>query len=277
MIKVLKYLTFVFIFLFVFASRVSAQVVINEVSPYEEWVELFNVSNSDISLAQCVLSMGSASQVVHLIEGDIISALGYKVFKKSISPEWTRNWLNNGGDSVSFNCPNFTTESFSYDKDIGSGKTFGRSPDGVGDFAVLAQSTENFANPSPTPTPTPTPEPTSTPTPTPTPTHTPTPTSNPTVTPTKTPSTSLRTNSPTPTPTKSPTSKPSSSPLSTSSPEELVLGIQNSGSSPSASPEEEATSKKKFPVFPVILIITGFLFIAGAVFFFVKNNVKKSI
>jgi len=54
----------------------------------------------------------------------------------------------------------------------------------------------------------------------------------------------------------------------------LVLGIQNATSTPEVSLQEETETGKKFPVFPVILIVTGFLCIAGAVFFFIKNNVK---
>jgi len=108
--------------------------------------------------------------------------------------------------------------------------------------------------------------PTSTPTATPTPT--PTATASPTATPTKTPI---------PTPTKSPTPKPTTDPLPMPTSEELVLGIQNNTVMPSPTPEEEIADEKNFPVFPVILIVTGFLCIAGAIFFFVKNNVKKDI
>ncbi|MEK7061531.1 MAG: hypothetical protein AAB954_02620 [Patescibacteria group bacterium] len=104
----------------------------------------------------------------------------------------------------------------------------------------------------------PTSTPTETPTSVPNPTNTPTATPNPTATPTKTP-----------TPTKSPTPRPTV--------EELVLGIQNSTATPLSIPEEETEGEKKSSVFPVILIVTGFLCIAGAVFFFVKNNVKKDI
>jgi hypothetical protein len=115
-------------------------------------------------------------------------------------------------------------------------------------------------------TPTPTPEPTSTPTDTPEPTHTPTSTPNPTVVSAKTS---------TPAPTKSPTPKPTGSTLPTSSPEELVLGIQNSTPASEALVEGETITQKKFPLFPVILIVAGVICIAGSIFFFVKNNVKR--
>lgn len=110
--------------------------------------------------------------------------------------------------------------------------------------------------------------------PTPTPTETPTPTPTATATPTATP-----TKTPTPTPTKSPTPIPTATSSPTSTPEQLVLGMQetNNTFTPQASPEEEVVPGKKFPVFPVILIVTGFLLIFGAVFFFIKNNVKKDI
>lgn len=115
-------------------------------------------------------------------------------------------------------------------------------------------------------TPTPTPEPTATSTNTPNPTHTPTSTPNPTAIPMKTPI---------PTPTKSPTPRPTPTSSLTSSPEELVLGVQNSTPTPETLIEGEVVTQKKFPVFPVILIVTGFLCMAGALFFFIKNDVKR--
>ncbi|MCX6705506.1 MAG: lamin tail domain-containing protein [Candidatus Woesebacteria bacterium] len=269
MIKVLKYLIFVFIFLFVFASKVSAQVVINEfqVAP-DQWIELYNKGDLDIDISSWVIDDNGGSEKYIISSGITLKS------KKCLSfQSGNFNWNTTSRDTVKLlNTSLVPEEEYSYVSGQGNNVSVGRVVDGEGDLVILSNSSRDSLNSTgesclaPTPTPSPTP------------THTPTATPNPTATPTKTPSTSLRTNSPTPTPTKSPTpgATTSTSPP-TSTPEELVLGIQNSTSSPSASPEEEVIDKKKFPVFPIILIVTGFLCIAGAVFFFIKNNVKKSI
>ncbi len=269
MIKVLKYLIFVFIFLFVFASKVSAQVEINEFVPdaNPEWVEFFNASDSAEYIKGYYIDddtdflNDSGNSTKKLLTSLDISNFQYPFIDLS-------SFLNNTGDSVVLFTPNGAiVDQYSYSSNPGDGVSIGRSPDHTGGFTILSSTTKGNENSAPLVLPTEAPTPTSTPTATP----------NPTSTPTKTPSTSLRTNSPTPAPTKSPTPKSTTTFSPTSTPEELVLGIQNSTSSPSASPEEELIDKKKFPVFPIILIVIGFLCIAGAVFFFVKNNVKKDI
>lgn len=116
------------------------------------------------------------------------------------------------------------------------------------------------------------------PTPTPGSTSTPTPMniSSPAPTPTKTPtpaSTATKTPTPLATATKSPTPKPTpvGSVESAAVGEDLILGLRNE-LNPTQSPSSpEAKSGKKFPVFPVILIISGLLCIGGAVFAFFKN------
>ena len=265
MIKVLKYLIFVFVFLFVFTSTVSAQVEINEFVPdaSPEWVEFFNASDSAEYIKAYYIDddtdflNDSGNSPKKLLTGLDISNFQYPFINLS-------SFLNNTGDSVVLFSPGgVIVNQYSYSSNPGDGVSIGRSPDHTGNFTILSSTTKGNENSAPLvlPTETPSPTPSSTPTST--------------ATPTKTPSTSLRTNSPTPTPTKSPTPKPTLTSSPTSNTEELVLGIQNSTSTPGASPEEEVVSEKKFPVFPVILIVAGFLCIAGALFFFVKNNVKK--
>lgn len=266
MIKVLKYLIFVFVFLFIFASKVSAQVVINEFSSNtsSDWVELYSPVEKDIS-GWILDDEDTKTDMFTIPQQTIISAGGFYVANVS-------DRLNKAGDTIYlYDSGRNEVNKISYG---GTGQVCTPSdngsiaiiPDGGNTYDRLLTSTKGLTNGQSftDPCPTPSPEPTNTPTPTPTPTHTSTATLNPTSTPIKTL---------TPTPTKTPTLKPTAPPTS----EELVLGVQNATSTPEASPQEEAETGKKFPIFPVILIVTGFLCIAGAVFFFVKNNVKKDI
>lgn len=97
------------------------------------------------------------------------------------------------------------------------------------------------------------------PTPTPTPTETPTPAPTSTPAPTATP-----TNTPTATPTKTPTPRPTVRPTLTSLPEVLgegaspasdIADLRNQLKTPTPTPLVE--SSKKFPIFPVFLIVGG--------------------
>lgn len=249
-----------------FAPKISAQVVINEFSSgtTSDWIELYNISTESANLASYKLTDNGVNEKP--LTG-IIAPGGFISFTFS-------NWLNNTTpDAVILFRDGVSVNSIYYGGDdqvcfAGSSDSIGRYPDGNNTVERFSIQTRDLSNNSTTlnPCPTPTPEPTSTPTPTPIPTHTSTP--NPTATPTKTP---------TPTPTKSPTPKPTTTSSPASTFEELVLGIQNNTVTPTPTPEEEIVGEKKFPVFPVILIVSGFLCIAGAVLFFVKNNVKKDI
>ena len=272
MIKVLKYLTFVF--LFVSASPVFAidLSISNPVVSNDEVMVGVNISglvSNSCPLTKCYLQ-GMFTKTA--------SPAHYFGFTKNNYGEgdWYKYFWSPSKEEIQSTYFYFTPENGTWSGTLNI-KNDPADPDyvGPGDYFLRVRRYTGNSDNGPTSEESndltigltyvlPTPTPTSTPIPTPTPTATP----NPTATPTKTSS---------PTPTKSPTPKPTTTFSPTSTPEELVLGIQNSTSSPSASPEEEVIDKKKFPVFPIILIITGFLCIAGAVFFFVKNNVKKGI
>jgi len=247
---------------FVFPAPISAQVVINEVSPSGEWVELYNSSLSETSLEGCVLTMGSASQDVNYTASDLIQGAGYVVAEKEVTAEWTANWLNNDGDSVLLDCPSVGDDSISYGSEIDT-KTYGRSPNGTGGFVILESETKGLANSGVQPTPSPTPQPTQSATPAPTsaPTTTPTPTKTPTPIPTKTP---------TPKPTKSPTPQASESPE--------VLGLTFGESPTPTAMVEGDIEKKKSPILPIVFIGSGVLMIGFAVYNLVrakKNPVQS--
>lgn len=107
--------------------------------------------------------------------------------------------LNNDGDHVVlFDNNGNILDQYEYTTDPGEDTAIGRTPDGTGQFQVLAEGTRGNNNSGPAPTPTPTPSPT------PIPTKEPTPTKSPTPTPTKSPT-------PSPTPTKSPSKTPTKS------------------------------------------------------------------
>jgi len=242
-----------------FASAASAQVVINEFSPLSspDWVEVYNNSTESANLSTYKLQ--DAAGNILTLSGTILPS-GFAAF------DWS-NRLNNDGDTFSLykNSDVVMTVTYGGQGNVCIPSSLGSIawiPDGGNTYDRLLTSTKNLTNgiSFTDPCPTPTREPINTPTPTPTPTPTATPA--PTAIPTKTPTAS---------PTKSPTPKPAitSSPASTS--EELVLGIQNATSTPEVSLQEETETGRKFPVFPVILIISGLLCIGGAIFAFVKN------
>jgi len=226
---------------FIFPPIAKAQIVINEFSSgtTSDWIELYNISTQSANLsAYKLMDSGSNDKI---LSGEIASG-GFVSFSFS-------NWLNNDGDSVRLFKEDFLVDLIGYGGNdqvcpAGSGESIGRYPDGNSTIERFSGPTRDSSNNSstlnPCPTPTPTPTPTSTATPTPTPTPTPTKT-------------------PTPTPTKTPTSKPSprEEPIveSETPDNSQILGLREQLKTPE--PEEEKTPKKKFPVFPVILIIVG--------------------
>jgi hypothetical protein len=112
--------------------------------------------------------------------------------------------------------------------------------------------------------------------PTPTPTPTPVPTEAPTAVPTSAPTpTPIKTATPAPTVIRTSTPRPvaTSIPVANNSDESqnLVLGLRNE-LTPTESPiDEKSQSTSKFPVIPVILIVSGLICVGGSVFFLIKN------
>ena len=164
---------------------VSAQVVINEISPSSdsEWIELYKIGSDLISLEGCVLYLDDNTKIQKIIfaANDTFANTLLVISEGDNAYNWNSNWMHNGGDKISLVCPNFT-DSLSYGVQAGaqvaapeSGKTVGRNPDGTGNFTLLADPTKGDGNsepPTPTPTPTEKLAPTSKPTATPKPTAT---------------------------------------------------------------------------------------------------------
>ena len=235
-----------------FITLVSAQVVINEVSPFSdtEWVELYNASESAEYLKTYFLDDDASfesdekSKDKKSLAGINLSNTTYPVF------EGFSAFFNNPGDTVVlFDANGNIKDQYIYSENYGDNLTFGRNPDQTGSFVLLESATKGSKNsgikasPNPTPSISPTPKPSVSPSVTPSP---------------------ISTSSPSPKPTPKPTPKRSSS---LPQPNEEVLGIQELASSPIAQlttqPElPAANTPASFPT-GIVVIIIG-LTISGA-------------
>jgi hypothetical protein len=129
---------------FSFPQKIFASsVVINEIHPSEEWVELYNPDGED--LTGCTLFLHkdrSDSQKVDLTDG-------YGVGEFTIVT-WSGSWLKNtGGDTVELVCTGFEDQAAYGDNGSlplpGSGESLARIPDG-GNWSTLAQPTKGASN-----------------------------------------------------------------------------------------------------------------------------------
>lgn len=179
-------LTFIFSLLLVSAitiplnSFADGQITINEFLPHpssgnKEWVELYVPDGTSLigywidDDTDFNNDAGSSAkkQITSVMQG---SDTQHVVFELSSS------MFNNDGDTVALFAPDGTlVDQYTYIKDPGVDISIGRTPDGNGDFQVLASATEGSPNSSPKPTDTPTPAPTDKPTKEPKPTDTPKP------------------------------------------------------------------------------------------------------
>lgn len=268
--KVKTSVFFLILICLAFPVRVSAQVVINEVFPNPlgteagaEWVELYNTTSEvEVSLSGCTLRLDDNYDPQKVVFGTEDFIGKFKVIT------WEGSWLNNLGDQIKLDCGTFS-DVVSYGNVAGAvvsapeeGFSFGRSPDGTGNFYLLSSVTLGEVN---SPPPTPTPEPTDEPEPTEKPTNTPVPTSTP-----------KPTSTPTPKPTSTP--KPRATSIPTAEPTEgIVLTSLNSGGSDKAGEvlavQEEKQSK--FPFIPAAFILSGVIFLGLAGYIFLRQRKKE--
>ena len=184
-------------------------------SPVPDWVELYNSDSQTLDISGYRLEDTTTTSAMKVFPtGTFINPNGFLVASVS-------NRLNNAGDSVYLKDENGNLlDNFLYSFNPGINVSFGRYPDGAGEWRTFSNPSPNSPNlmpititPSPTLTPVPTETPVPTPTPTVIPTMTPIPTLTPTVIPTITPTemptiTVTPTASPAPTPTITPYPKP---------------------------------------------------------------------
>lgn len=251
-----------FLLFFIFAPQVSAQVVINEVSPLSdpEWVEIYNTSSSEVSLNEYSINFGTESQNKVFCDHDKISPNDYR------RVVLTSFWLRNSGDLVTLKKGDDAVDSIGY----GTGYTLGkptvtgsitRSPDGSGEWIIVEVSTpqgDQVSFDCPTPTPSPSPTPTPTPAPTPSPAFTKTPTPSPTVK-------------------AAATKKPKVISTKTTSDEEEseILGLREELEPPSPTPTPESEEKGKVPITAILFVLGGLGFIGVAGYPFLKSMRKR--
>lgn len=261
-IKVILILASIALFDFLFASKVSAQVVINEVSPNgtgssepDEFIELYNFGSTPITISNWTITDTSGSVNTYIIPTSSIDPGQFISFRRNV----TDITLNNDGDGVVLKDETNTIKDEVSFGSYAEGKSISRIPDGTGGFVNNTNLSEGLPNiVPPTPTPTPTATPTSTPTSTPTPTPTPTKTSTPA--PTKTP---IPTPSKTSTPTESPQEQSSSASGS-------VLGLEYISPSPIATQSSEI--KNKSSILALVLIGAGVIFIGLSIYLALKTS-----
>jgi hypothetical protein len=249
-LKIFLFCCLVFSFLF-FPSVANAKVVINEflLKPSSsQWIELYNKGDTDIDISGWIIDDdGSPTEKYSIVTGTILPS------KKCISfQSGNFNWNTTTADKVKLlDSAQILKEEYSYSSAPLDNITIGREIDGEGELVILASSTRDILNTTGQSclAPTPTPVPTATATPTPTLTPTPTPTKTPTPTPSKTP---------TPKPTTTPEPEVGGVSDNNSGGGVDILGLRNQLANEESSPSGDGEgSNKKFPVFPVILIIVG--------------------
>lgn len=162
------------VFLFFPTTSFASDIVINEIfanpeNEDDEFVELYNNSDSEIDLSGWIISDLVKN---YTITDTKISPKGFLVLEKSL----TGIALNNSNEKVTLIELNGNQiDTFSYESTI-ENTSLSRSPDGIGDFYSGTNVTKGTNNASaPTSTPAPTTKPTKTPLPTKEPTSTKTP------------------------------------------------------------------------------------------------------
>ena len=252
--------------LFIFVPNVSAQVVINEIEPYTEWVELYKTQEGEVSLEGCVIYFHNSTSTYQKKEfGPEDKFLEQESFKKI---DTNNTWLANNGDTVILDC-NWGQDTLSYGQGAmvskpPTDKSVGRYSDGSNDLFVLDAPTpgapNSYTQPTPTPTPTPSPTPTLGPTstPTPTPTKTPTATSKPTVK-------AVVTRKP----------KVISTKTTSDEDESEILGLREELEPPSPTPIPESEEKGKISITAVLFVLGGLGFMGVAGYPFLKSMKKR--
>lgn len=153
-------LLFLTCFLF-FPSHSFAQVVLNEFLPnpvtgQNEWVELYNLGASPVDLSNWILT-DTANNDKTLSHLGSLPANGFALYEYPSGD----GWLNNDGDTLYLKENSNLIDSYSYNANPGEGITFGRSPNGTGEWFILESATPNSSNSQPVPTLAPTSSPSS--------------------------------------------------------------------------------------------------------------------
>ena len=232
--------------LFSFSSLIIASdVVLNEfqVEPSaSQWVELYNTSASSVDISGWIIDdNGSPSTKYTIAQNTILPPNNCLTFTSG-----NFNFNTASSDSAQLISGSTVIDTYSYSKSAGNGVSFGRVPDGTGNWISMSPSSGSLnatGDPCiPPVTPTPTPTNTSAPTPAPSATSVPTATFTLTVTPTRYVS-------------STPTTKISEEIISTDEPViPAILGIDDASMS---GERDSAVGNKKSLIIALLFVSTG--------------------
>jgi len=124
----------------------TANIIINEIDPYNEWIELRNLENSEVNLYGWTIE--DSSHHPQSLKGTI-PAGGYIVLERAARDY--RFALNNSGDMVILKAGATEIDSIEYGKGKtvpapARGQTLARIPDGTGDWTITSTPTKGRAN-----------------------------------------------------------------------------------------------------------------------------------
>ncbi len=259
-----------FIFFLIIRLPVHAAVVINEFqiepSGASQWIELFNNGPDKQDISGWIIDDDSGTEKFPIPSGTMIASNICISFQSG-----NLNWNTTSSDSARLISGTSVVDEYTFSGSPGDGVSFGRSPDGSGEFTTFSSPTRDKLNSNGSSciaVPTATTSPTATATQSPTSAPTSAPTNTPTITPT-----SQKLVSKTPTPTKKISPTPTPIEEVSSTPQSEVLGLVV---------EETAThvaSPSGFSFFQPIII--SLLFVASGLallaFVFIIKKKKAGI
>lgn len=134
---------------FSFPQKIWAAVVINEIHPHEEWVELYNPDGDDLS--SCTLFLHKDNETRNTQKIELTEGHEDETFLVIGDFPTSTGWLaNTGGDTVELVCSDFGDKAAYGDNGSlslpGSGKSLARVPDGSDNWSILEQPTKGASN-----------------------------------------------------------------------------------------------------------------------------------
>ena len=133
LLKIYTFFISIFILTLISVHEVLAEVVINEINPSGEWIELFKTTEGPHILEGCTLYFqDSKSQKRDLVSSDnFLETDYYKVITTN------GNFLSNSStDTVILECPSVLAQSEVYPDNVND-KSYARVPNGTGSFEMM--------------------------------------------------------------------------------------------------------------------------------------------
>ncbi len=124
------------------------EVVANPLDGEEDWVELKNISNATVDISGWIISDSDAENAWTIPEGTTVAAGKYIVFGKDETGENGFTFgLSKSEDSVVITSKDSAfTANTSWNTEMEEGTSWGRIPDGTGDFTIINNPTKGSEN-----------------------------------------------------------------------------------------------------------------------------------